>query len=490
MNVCGRTIGLLLLVLAGCQTAPFVELNDNGIREITVLYTNDEHGWMEGMEAGQGAANLHRLWQEQEGFSADGPFLLLSGGDNWTGPAISTWVEGESMVEVMNAMNYDASAVGNHEFDFGLDGLKQRIAEADFPYLSANTRWKTSGEVPVELGILPYTLQEVNGIRIGIVGLTTTSTPRTANPQLVSELQFDNYELALRATIPEVQAATPDLLFVIAHVCMGELQPLALSVADLGIDLMGGGHCNELVARQVGETVLLGGGYHFTSYARAQIRFDTQNDQLLDIQFEVKFNEAGNEDPGIAAIVEGWQAQFEDLLGEVIAWSDSVIDHRTQGFRQAVIDSWLISDPSADFAITNIGGLRTPLPAGEITLDDLVNLMPFENNIYAVDIPGRVVVEAIEVGGRPIVAGLVRQDDSWVISGTGEPIDPDGQYRVLINSFMYAGGDNFQIIRESDPDGYDTGIHYRQPFVDLLSNLNTGPDNPLRIADLVGAISQ
>lgn len=485
-------IAILMIALsAGCQDRgpvgadPGAGDGSETIREITVLYTNDEHGWMEGMEPGMGAANLYRLWQEQEGFSKDGAFLLLSGGDNWTGPAISTWVQGESMVEVMNAMSYDASAVGNHEFDFGLEGLKQRTAEADFPFLSANTRWKDSGQVPIELGILPYTVKELNGLQVGIIGLTTTSTPRTANPQFVSTLRFDDYEPALRAAAAEVRTLDPDLLFVVAHVCLGELEALALSVLDLEIDLMGGGHCNELAARRVGETVLLGGGYHFTSYARARIRYDVRDDQLVDVEIGVAPNESANDDSEIAALVKGWQDQFKDSLTEVIAWSDSEIDFRTPQFRQAVIDSWLISDPTADFAITNAGGLRTRLPAGEITLNDLVNVMPFENNIYAVYLPGHVIVEAIETGGRPIVAGLTRRGADWIVSRTAAGIEDDRLYRVLVNSFMYAGGDNFQAIRENDPDGYDTGIHYRQPFVDALQRLQSNPSNPVDLEDLI-----
>jgi 2',3'-cyclic-nucleotide 2'-phosphodiesterase (5'-nucleotidase family) len=481
----GWTPLVVFALLAACQASDTLPDGTDPIREITVLYTNDEHGWMEGMEPGTGAANLYRVWQQQEGFTRDGPFLLLSGGDNWTGPAISTWVQGESMVEVMNAMDYDASAVGNHEFDFGLEILKQRAAEAEFPYLSANTRWKDSGQIPVELGILPYTIKEVNGLEVAIVGLTTTSTPRTANPQFVRELRFEDYEQALRTAVAEVRTADPDLLFVIAHVCMVQLEALALSVSDLDIDLMGGGHCNELVARRVGETVLLGGGYHFTSYARAHIRYDVRNDQLVDMEFGVAVNVPVNDDPVIASIVERWQGQFSDSLTQVIAWSDREIDFRTAEFRQAVIDSWLVSDPSADFAITNAGGLRTPLPAGEITLNDLVNVMPFENNVFAVNIPGRVVVEAIESGGRPIVAGLIRRGDDYVVTRTGTVIDDDQLYRVLVNSFMYAGGDNFQVISENDPNGYDTGIHYRQPFVDALRQLQTAPSNPVDLQDLI-----
>ena len=87
------------------------------------MYTNDEHGLMEATESSGGAAGLMGLWREQEGYSENGPYLILSGGDMWTGPAISTWFKGESMVNVMNGMQYDAAAIGNHEFDFKIEGL-------------------------------------------------------------------------------------------------------------------------------------------------------------------------------------------------------------------------------------------------------------------------------------------------------------------------------------------------------------------------------
>jgi 2',3'-cyclic-nucleotide 2'-phosphodiesterase (5'-nucleotidase family) len=485
-----RVSALLVTVLlfSGCQWAATGADRAPDIREITVLYTNDEHGWMEGMEPALGAAGLYRLWQEREDYRPDGPFLILSGGDNWTGPAISTWVEGESMVEVMNAMHYDASAVGNHEFDFGLEALQQRLQEADFPYLSANTLWRETGQVAAELGILPYTLKEVNGLRIGIIGLTTTSTPRTTNPQNMIRLQFGDYEQALRATVPQVRQAEPDLLFVIAHVCMAALEPLAIQVEDLGIHLMGGGHCNELTARRVNSTVLLGGGYHFTAYARARISFDVTAGRVVDVQSGISSNEPLGEDPQIDSIVSRWQDQFRGTLEEVVAWSSQDIDFRNGAFRQAVIDSWLRWDPSADIAITNAGGLRTSLPAGAITFNDLVNFMPFENNIFAVEIPGRVVRQALESGGRPIVAGLVRRGDGWILTASGEPLQDDTFYRVLLNSFMYDGGDNFQMIRAADPEGFDTGIHYRQPFVERLVELQTSPQNPLVIGDLMDSV--
>ncbi|MCB1671680.1 MAG: bifunctional UDP-sugar hydrolase/5'-nucleotidase [Gammaproteobacteria bacterium] len=486
----GLLLCLLLMVLAlttGCrQGVGHAGAVEQDVRELTVLYTNDEHGWMEGMQPGRGAAGLYRLWEEQENYRPDGAFLLLSGGDNWTGPAISTWVAGQSMVEVMNTMHYDASAVGNHEFDFGLDALAQRAREADYPYLSANTRWRDSDEVPVELGILPFVVTEVNDLKVGIIGLTTISTPRTTNPKHVAPLRFTDYEQALRTTVPRIRKEAPDLLFVIAHVCMAALEPLAEKVTDLHIDLMGGGHCNELTAQQVGATVLLGGGYHFTAYAKAHFRFDRTAGRILEAEFATNENTAGNQDPALVSMVAAWQEQFQDTLGEVLAWNEETIDFRDESFRQALIDSWLQWDSSADIAITNTGGVRSPLPAGQITLNDLVNVMPFENNIIALDLPGEAVRVALETGGRPLVAGLVQRGDNWILVASGEPLRDRQHYRVLVNSFMYDGGDNFHILREADPEGFDTGIHYRQPFVDLLSAMHTSSDDPLTLARLSG----
>jgi 5'-nucleotidase / UDP-sugar diphosphatase len=113
---------------------------------------------MAGTDAHGGAASMLTHWREDEGYSPDGPFLVLSGGDTWTGPALSTWFDGESMIEVMNLMGYDAAAVGNHEFDFGLDGLRERGAQAEFPFLAANMRTAAGTEIDFAL---PYVVHEV-----------------------------------------------------------------------------------------------------------------------------------------------------------------------------------------------------------------------------------------------------------------------------------------------------------------------------------------
>ncbi|HZD11542.1 MAG TPA: metallophosphatase, partial [Candidatus Binatia bacterium] len=313
---------------APATTTPSDEEAQASLRELTIFYTNDEHGWMEGMEPGMGAANLMGLWRAA-GYEEDGSYLVLSGGDMWTGPAISTWFEGESMAEVLNAMDYAAAAVGNHEFDFGLEALRARSLESDFPFLSANVR-DAGGETPREWGIEPYAIVERNGIQVGIIGLTTTSTPVTTNPTNVQAFHFLDYEQALREVTPQVRADGAKLLVVTGHLCRNELEALAQKVRDLHIQFMGGGHCNELFAETIAGAVLVEGGYHLRSYARADLLFDTASDTLVEADAVTGQNDpASAPDERVAAIVSRWQAQAEEELNVVIGYSEHGLPRRS-----------------------------------------------------------------------------------------------------------------------------------------------------------------
>lgn len=449
------------------------------IRELTVLYSNDEHGWMEGTEPGRGAANLMGLWREREGYSEDGPFLLLSGGDHWTGPAISTWFEGEGMVDVMNAMAYDATAIGNHEFDFGLDNLERRIRQANFPYLAANIQWKENETLPSELGILAYTMTEVNDLAIAIVGLSTTNTPATTNPINIVDLEFLDYEPVLRETVAQLRKEDPDLLFVVAHVCMEALRPLAAAVADLNISLMGGGHCNQLVAERVGETILLESDGHFRNYARAHFEYDIANDRLLSSSYSAEQNRSGESDAVVERIVSSWRAATEAELDTVLGFSSREYQRSDDRLQRAVTQSWLEIDNNADIAVNNRAALRASLPSGELTLAGIVGLLPFENTVVAVELSGSEILEMLAQGENSFVSGLIRTENEWLLAKTGRLLDASQAYRVLVNSFMYEGGAGFGTIAESDPAGFDTAIHYRQPLIDWLLRQASSASQPL-----------
>jgi len=465
---------LILIGLAGCKSPE----PDPGISRITILYTNDEHGWMAGTGEANGAANLAGLWDAGD-FGQDGHLLILSGGDNWTGPAVSTWFHGQGMVEVMNAIGYDAAAVGNHEFDFGLDILKTRISESTFPYLSANIRYENDGTLPLDLGILPYTILNLQDIKMGIIGLTTTETPNVTHPKNVAGLEFIDYRGPLEQFVPKMREEGAQVIILVSHICSNELARLAWQVKSLHIPIMTGAHCHERYAHRIGDTIILSGGSYFQSYALAQIDYDHKSGAVLERHYETRMNRGAPPDPQIAAIVQRWQEETDDQLDVSIAYLEKGIPRRSPLMGDLITYSWLHAYPQADAALTNPGGVRDSLPPGEITLAHIVDLLPFDNTLVAVKLDGEQLLKVVRHGNDPLIGGISREGARWVLDKTGEPLQGDNTYTVLVNDFMYAGGDSYHMLAEFDPNAYDTNTDWRDPLIDWIKDQRSSRQNPL-----------
>ena len=476
-------IACVLLIGAG-----FIPALAQGDRvEIVIINTSDEHGWLQpftpfGSDVVQGgAANIYGWWVEREGYDPE-RMLLLSGGDNWTGPAISTWFQGESMVQAFNLMGYDASAVGNHEFDFGQEVLARRIAEADYPYLGANIRGAESGDLAdfVE----PYIIREVAGVPVGIIGLTTTDTPTTTHPRNIGDLVFADYAETLETYVPEMRRAGAAVVVALTHVCVDELADLAQEVGDL-VDAMFGGHCNAFSARMANGVSIMGGGWAWRSYARLTITYDraagaiAAMDQAL-VSVEYSSENPVTPDPDLLALVDGWQARVDETLAREIGYTASGLERRSPEMVNWVTDAWLWAYPAADVAITNFGGFRDAIPAGPITLADIVAVLPFENRLYDVTLSGAQLAENLACCGGA-VGGITYTRHGGSVEITfmdGRAFDPEAMYHVLVNDFMYFGGDGY-LFQAQDPDAYDTGIQWRQPVIDWTLQMETTPDDPL-----------
>jgi len=448
---------------------------------LTVLYTNDEHGWFLGKEEGQGAAEMMGLWRKQFGYDpADAHFIALSGGDNWTGPAASTWFKGESMVEVMNAMGYDASAVGNHEFDFGLDVLKARTEQADFPYLAANMRYKSNGEAPTDLGIKPYALLDAGDVKVGVIGLANVSTPRVTNPANVSDFDFNPYVETLQQVVPEVRAEGADVILVASHLCNEELRYVASKTRDLGISLFGGGHCHQTLSEKSGDAVLLASGSYLQNVAWAVITYQPDSKEIRVDEYGVTPNAGGSPDETIAAIADKWREEADEALGEPIGYLAEDIPQRSRAMQALITETWLLGYPNADVAITNLGGMRDDLRAGPVSIGDILSVMPFDNVLIDVKLTGAQLQEVIAgQEGRAAVGGMHRKGLGWILNRTGEPLQDDAIYHVLVNDFMYAGGDHYDLLAQADPNAYNTSIDWRQPVIDWIIAQNSTPERPL-----------
>ena len=395
----------------------------------------------------------------------------------WTGAAISTWYEGESMVKVMNSMQYSAAALGNHEFDFGLDVLAERTSQMDFPLLSANIYYRSDGSRPTDLGISPFTIKEINGIRIAIIGLTTTITPTITFPKIVGGFVFEEYWEALVKVVPEVKLAGADLILVPAHVCLEELNSLARVVGELGVHLLGGGHCEELSSSIVNDIVILEGGHNMETYAFATFSVDVEEGTVDIISHGTDFNYDGATDPAIEDVVEIWREKSDAEINVAIGYSQYGMDISSPVLRKIIIESWLIEFPNADIALVNLGGIRDSLKPGEITISDIISILPFDNAIVQVELSGRDIKNILaERGDNFSIGGLTQHTGRWELRKNGEPLDSNDTYIVLVNDYMYEGSYSF---RELDPNGYYTSINYRQPLINWVIDQTSDIDHPL-----------
>ncbi len=480
----------LLLISAACTpvTPTLPPATGDAIRTVTVFYTSDEHGYLEPTAKGSntvgGAANLMATLR-QRGYDPDtDDTLLLSGGDMWTGPAISSWFQGASAVQVFNAMGYDAAAVGNHDFDFGLDMLSKNRDAATFPFLTANVTQAGTGATP---GFArPYAIRHVNGVEVAIVGLTTVRTPHIVMPAYVAGLAFGDYAGALRRVVPQARADGAELVLVVAHVCPSSLEPLAPVAAELSIPLLAGGHCHTRENVEQDGVRIIGPGAHWQTFAQVDIAFDTTTGQVLGTQAELVpvtyATDSGNPvtpDPAVDALVAEWKAEIDRALGEVIGYTESGVKVGWPMYN-LLVDAWLWYYPGADVAISNPGGYREAIPPGEITRAGIVATWPFENTLVDVELTGQQVLDNLACCGGTVAGLTYRRDGGRILAqlDDGSPLDPAATYHVLVNNYMYAGGDGYRFATQ-DPDAYDTGIHWRQPVVEWIIAQQTSPQQPL-----------
>ncbi|MCK5170580.1 MAG: 5'-nucleotidase C-terminal domain-containing protein, partial [Bacteroidales bacterium] len=429
-----------------------------------------EHGWMESTSDYDGAAGLMNMWKSVEGYDGSNKYLIISGGDMWTGPAISTWFQGESMVEVMNAMEYDVSAIGNHEFDFKIEGLNARLEQMNFSLISANIINKTTGEIPDFAK--PYIIKEIDGVKVGIIGLSSLQTPFTTAPVNVADFEFISYSEAIEEYSVKAKSEGADVLILAGHICEYEMEELASIAKTNGICIIGGGHCHQVVAKEANGVVLIQARSNMRAYAKVEFDYNRITGETINFDYKIVWNNMHNIDSDIQDIVDYWVDQTEEELAEIIGYADETIPRSTIEMGNMVCDSWFYTFPNADVSITNSGGIRQDIFQGDITLESIVGLLPFENIILELELTG---AELIDVVDDFLVGGMTTIDSYRLMDGT--PIHDDSTYTVLTTDYLYSLSDNN--FSEYDDEPMNTSVHYRQPLIDWIKSLNTSVSDPL-----------
>jgi len=452
-----------LLALALCACAFLPEAGAAPPVRITILHVNDFHGRLLPAPAG-GAARLAGVVKRERERNPEGT-VLLSAGDMFQGTPVSNLFHGAPVLEILNALRFDAMALGNHEFDWGTGVLRKLLSGASFPFLSATAQDNAGRPLP---GALPFVFLERKGVRVAVVGVTTPDTPYATRRDNVKDLVFLDPVSALPEVLRKVRSEGADAVVVLSHLGFDEDRRLAEAVP--GIDAIIGGHSHTSVPRPVraGGAVVAQAGSHGAWLGVLQLDvtpgggpavYREEGSGLLPVSEAAEVSP----DPEIERIVEGYRARLAGEFRKVVgkAAVDLVRDFRRESNLGNLLCDAMRAATGAEVAFLNAGGIRADLPKGEITLEQVYTVLPFENTLLAVDLTGERIASALErsatlEAGMLQVSGIEARVDLSRPAGSrvaeirigGAPLDPARKYRVALIDFLAAGGDRFDAFRE------------------------------------------
>jgi 2',3'-cyclic-nucleotide 2'-phosphodiesterase (5'-nucleotidase family) len=467
-------------LIAGAAVA-----EDEPVRLI-LLHTNDIHGQLEPMPAARGGgvlrgkdaggfAHLAAMVRgiRREAAASGAHVLLLDGGDIYQGTPIGNESKGASVVDAMNALGYDAGALGNHEFDFGRENLDALLERARFPVLACNMSGLDAVKPYVVIGKprLP--------LRVAVIGMITPATPGITARGATKGLRFSDPAPAVRALVKEVEA---DLFVVVSHV--GREGELALAADVPGLAAVLGGHSHTPYVQQVGRTMVIQTHTRALSLARVDLELDPKTWAVRDVKGDLlRVDPAATEpDPVVQEVIARYARSLDKRLGEAVGTITAPLARGPERHRSCSAGNWMAdvlrAAGEAEIGFMNKGGIRTELDAGKLTREDLYRLMPFENDVTAMDLSGADVRALIERHFTTVGAldwsGLAvdvepRGERYRLVAVTvgGAPLDPERTYRVATNSYLASGGDGYAIFRKGE--NVTHGALMRDALADALA---------------------
>ena len=379
-----------------------------------IIHTNDSHSRV---DENYGFTAVSALKKQYEAAGAN--VLVFDAGDTLHGMPVATMFEGESIVDILNLVGYDAMTAGNHDFNYGSDKLAELAGKMDFPVLAANVTYKETGE-PL-LGTNTVIMR--GGIKFGVFGLASPETVYKTHPDNVAGLDFlDPIETA-SLQVAELNAQGCDYIICIGHIGLDE--STEITSADIcgavdGIDVFIDGHSHTVLPQgmTVNGTVIASTGEYIKNIGVVTIDNATG---AIEAGLVAETDAYEGRDDAVDELIGGLRTELEALLGEVVGYTDVYLNGERQYVRTQETNlgdlaaDALVYVSGADCAMTNGGGIRASIEVGDITKGDLVTVFPFGNYVVTKYVTGSAIHDMLEhgvraypesLGGFPQVSGI------------------------------------------------------------------------------------
>ncbi len=498
-----------------------------------ILHTNDVHGAV----AGYAYVPTLRNWFLKMGAEK---VLTTDVGDFSQGDIYVSVDKGSSVIDLMNAAGYNLITVGNHEFDYGYAQLMENLSKAEFETICCNVILDATGEsiLPGATIVNFVPKDDPNGepyLKVGFVGIETPETATKVNPGLIKEIHFAAFGDLYPTIQKTVDAIRSDVDIVIALSHLGVDEESALNsyrsydlLANVtGIDFVIDGHSHSVMTEgENGEPIQSTG----TKFANIGVVVIDNETKAIERNFLVS-TDLLEPDEAVAAkvkeIVDAIDAEYNSKFAasEVLLNGAKAPGNRTEetNMGDLITDAmvWSVAkeggieqvEPSHIVGITNGGGIRAAIEAGDVTMKSINTVLPFGNTVAVIYVTGEELLEALEastfctpdsVGGYPQTSGITWTLDTtkafdkgevYTLDGkessyfkpasiqrvtiesiNGEAFDPAATYAVVTNNFCAAGGDTYNCFARaySEGSGFDTGIPLDQAVIAYVTEALNG----------------
>jgi len=504
---------VLLIVLAAALLVIGSAVAQDDTFALTILHTNDTHAAHQPNGDGDGGVAREAAVVKQVR-AEGGNILLVDAGDRFTGTLFHRLYLGQDQVEIMNLLGYDVMTLGNHEFDNGEEVLLAFVQGLNFPVVSSNIAF---GDSALTDEVSPYAILEAGGQQVGVIGLTTPDTTETSSPGAATTFNADLVGV-VEAAVDELSAQGVNKILLLAHT--GILVDEELLTQVNGVDIFVGGHSHTLLSNTYASAA---NEYPITSETEAGepiVYVQAGSNMMYLGRLDVEFNADGvltdwggdtillsryiTPDPEMEALINDLAGPVEELqtastgaTAEVALVGDRRVCRVEECDLGNIITNAMLSETGAQIALMNGGGIRANIDEGDITVGEVLTVLPFGNLISTFELSGADVIAALENGvsgltvengevvrdgapGRfPQVAGVRFSFDptqdvgSRIVSvevlnedGSYSAIDPEATYAVVSNDFMRGGGDGYSMFAENAINPYDFG----RPLDEVLAN--------------------
>ncbi|MBU8771460.1 bifunctional 2',3'-cyclic-nucleotide 2'-phosphodiesterase/3'-nucleotidase [Cytobacillus oceanisediminis] len=469
------------------------EVNMSKPFEVQLLGINDLHGQLDtfnaklGAEGAGGIEYLAAYLKEREATNPN-TFMLHAGDVAGASSPVSALLQDEPTIKLLNEIGFDLGTLGNHEFDEGVDEMLRLInggshpktvdkygefEGASFPYVVSNVVDSKTKEPILD----PYVINEVNGVKIGFIGVAYSDTPTIVTPSGVAGVEFTDEAEAINKYAKELKDQGVKSIVVVSHNPIKsdtdgnnpteELVEIANKVDD-EVDVMFGGHNHQYANTVVDGKLLVQSFSYGTAFSDVDLTIDPVTKDIIKKEAEIvtTYRDGIEPDAEIKAMLDAYIEDVAPILNEKIGTTTSGIsrDENADGespMGNLIADS-MIAATGSDFAFMNPGGIRAEIDAGEITWKEAFTVQPFGNDLVTMDLTGAQIKTLLEqqwgskqrilkVAGLKFSYDTSKEAGKRIVSVTqadGTPIVDTETYSVTVNNFMADGGDELHVLKE------------------------------------------